>query len=173
MTTTDTRSEEQLGATAGELDPTSSAWLALTTGDAAPGMDAVAPEHGWPGEWFVFLTNFMAVLLGIGAAGAMLGLVVTLLSGDMRLAGLAALVAVGMALGCAVQGSLARHVKHFSRLGWWGAMAELALAALTKVNMILTQPGDWGGAAIGIVIDLLWMGYFWERHGDFDVDLLS
>jgi hypothetical protein len=153
------------------LDPSPSAWLPLTAGDTAGGRDVAAPEHGGPGEWFIFLSNLTAIGMGIGAAGAMLGLAFGLFAGDWKMMGITALAAVGLAIGCVVQSTLAKHVKHFSRWGWWGAMAELVVVTLTKVVALAADPGSFVGPAIGLAIDAVWLRYFWERRKDFDIDL--
>jgi hypothetical protein len=149
------------------LDPPPSTWLPLTAGDAARGRELAQPEHGWPASWFIFLSNLAALACGVGAVGVA---VATFM--DLVPPGTGAALFAGLVVGAVVQGSLARHVKHFTRWGWYGAMAELALATLTKVSTVTENPSAIGGAAIGIIIDLLWMHYFWERRADFDVDSL-
>ncbi len=153
------------------LESAPSAGLALTAGDVAVGRADAAPEHGWPGSLFIFLANLSAFGLGAGAAIATVALVSLLFGGDLEMAGLAGLAAVGLGVGSYVQRTLADHLSHFSRWGWWGAMAELAAVTLTKVAALFTDPASIGGTGIGIVIDLLWMRYFWERRADFDIDI--
>lgn len=153
------------------LDAPASPWLPLTAGEAARGQEIAPPEHGWPASWFIFLSNLAAFGLGLGAAGLSVATVVAVVAGSWGSAGMALLAALGCALGCVVQRSLATHVTNFTRWGWYGAMAELALATLTKVSAIVENPSTVGGAGVGIIIDLLWMHYFWERRADFDIDL--
>lgn len=172
MTLTEATPAYPLDAPAAPLpDPPPSAWLPLTAGDAASLQAAERPEHGWPGSLFVFLANLAALGLGLVALGAGLGVILFLLMGDWGPAGLAALACVGLSVGCVLQRTLASNVDHFTRWGWYGAMAELALVTLAKVQAIVTEPTDFVGPMIGIVLDLLWMAYFWERRADFDVDL--
>lgn len=153
------------------LDPAPSAWLPLTAGDAGFGKEVSAPEHGGPGDWFIFLSKLTAIGMGIGAGGAVLALVFGMFAGDGKMMGITALAAVGLAIGCVVQSTLARHVQHFSRWGWWGAMAELVVATLSKVVALAADPGSFMGPAIGLAIDAVWLRYFWERRKDFDIDL--
>jgi hypothetical protein len=153
------------------LEPPPVSGLPLTAGDAAQGMEVAAPEHGGAGDWFIFLSNLTAIGMGVGAAGAMLGLVFGLFAGDGKMMGITMLAAVGLAIGCVVQSTLAKHVKHFSRWGWWGAMAELTVATLAKVVALASDPGSFMGPAIGLTIDAVWLRYFWERRQDFDIDL--
>jgi hypothetical protein len=171
MTTQATIADPRTDEQAATLDPPPSAWLPLTAGDVARVRDTDAPEHGGPGQWFIFLGRLVAIGCAIGAVGSTVALVVALLAGEFQKAGWAALMVAGLALGSLVQSTLARHVEHFSRLGWWGAMAELSLATLSKVNVMVTKPDAFVGPLIGIVIDLLWMGYFWNRRADFGIDL--
>lgn len=151
--------------------PPASVWLPLTVEDRRAATPEGAPEHNWPASLFIFLTRLTAFGLGLGAVGAVIGTVVMLISGEWGTAGLMALAALGLALGCVVQGTLARSVKNFTRWGWYGAMAELVFLTLSKVNVIVTEPSAMVGALFGIALDLLWMNYFWERRADFDVDL--
>ena len=169
MTTADaTRGPQGEGAL---MESPPSAGLALTAGDAAMGRADVAPVHGWPASLFIFLANLSAFGLGAGAAIAAVVLVSMLFGGDLEAAGLAGLAAGGLGMGSYVQRTLANHLSHFSRWGWWGAMAELAAVTLTKVAALFTDPAAAVGTGMGIVVDVLWMRYFWGRRRDFDVDL--
>jgi hypothetical protein len=163
--------DQPLDALDPPLDPPPAAWLPLTAADVAGVQGAERPEHEWPGSLFVFLGNLVAFGMGLGAAGSGLLAIAFLLMGDWGPAGLAALAVVGLAVGSALQRTLANHVDHFTRWGWYGVMAELALVILAKVQTIATEPTYFMGPLIGIILDLLWMGYFWERRADFDVDL--
>ena len=172
MTTMETTLGQQIELPAGAaLEPVPATWLPLTAGDAAGGKELAAPEHEWPGSLFIFLTRMTAICMGVGAAGAGLGFVFGLLSGQTQIMGWTALAAVGLSIGCVVQGGLASQVRHFSRWGWWGAMAELSVATVTKVAAVAADPGSIVGLAFGIGIDLVWMNYFWSRRADFDIDL--
>lgn len=153
------------------LDPTASAWLPITAEDVAGPRPTEQPEHGWPGSLFIFLTNLAVIVCALGMIGAVVGVVVAGLGQDAGMAGLALLALGGLWLGYKVQSTLAQHVEHFTRWGWRGAMAELTLATLAKVNVLVTQPDSFVGPLIGIVLDLLWMSYFWDRRADFGIDL--
>lgn len=119
-------------------------------------------EHQWPGNLFIILSYITAVCVAGSAVG---GLGWGLYTGTGWLLGAAA----GGALWSVVQWRLAGEVKNFSHWGWYGAMLELAAASLAKVWSM--AEGNVVGGIIGLVIDLLWMQYFWERREQFDVDL--
>ena len=123
-------------------------------------MGEIKREHEWPGNLFVVLSYVAAVGLGASAVGSVGW---TLISGSLDVAGWA----VGGGIWAVLQWRLAGEVEHFSRWGWYGAMAELTVAAAAKVWAI--AEGNWG-AVVGLVFDLLWMSYFWERREQFDVD---
>lgn len=152
------------------LEPPLATWLPLTAADVAVDREERQPEHAWPGSLFIFLANLMAFGMGLGAVGASIGAVVSLFQGEWVRAGLVAAAAVGLGLGSFVQRTLGKHLSGFTRWGWYGAMGELGVAALAKVNaMVMT--GDLGGPLFGLVIDVLWMRYFWNRREDFGIDL--
>lgn len=130
----------------------------LFVGDRAE----AAREHEWPGSLFYVLSFVAAVGLGAGAVGC-------IAYGVFQLEPGMAALALLLGLGAAVQWRLATEVQHFSRWGWYGAMVELAAAAAAKVWSM--AEGNVVGGLIGLVIDLLWMSYFWERRDQFDVDL--
>lgn len=130
----------------------------LVVGDRAE----VKREHEWPGSLFFVLSYIVAVGLGAGAVGCAAWGVFTL---NPVTAGMALLLGAG----AAVQGRLATEVEHFSRWGWYGAMVELAAAAVAKLWSM--AQGNVVGGAIGLCIDLAWMAYFWERRDQFDIDL--
>ena len=121
----------------------------------------VRQEHEWPGSLFFVLSYIAAVGLGAGALGCA---VFGLFMGEFWMLGLAPVLGVG----AAVQWRLAREVEHFSRWGWYGAMVELAAAAVAKLWGMAN--GNVVGGAIGLGIDLMWMRYFWENRGQFDID---
>jgi hypothetical protein len=155
---------------AADLDPPASSWLPLTAADVQLPGETAAPEHGWPGSLFVLLSKLTAIGCGIGAAAAAVGCVIALLGGATEEAGLAALVVVGLGIGCMVQGTLGRRVEHFSRIAWWGAMAELVAVTAAKLNVLVADPGNIG-ALLGLVLDVVWIHYFWRRRADFDIDI--
>lgn len=131
---------------------------ALVVGDRPE----VERTHQWPANLFIVLSYVAAVGLAVGAVGSAGW---AILSGDMDKLGWA----VGAGLGAVLQWRLAGEVEHFTRWGWYGAMAELAAAVAAKAWSI--AEGNWVGGAIGLVLDLLWMSYFWESRDQFDVDL--
>jgi hypothetical protein len=177
MTATETTFAQPLDVPVEPLNPAPSAWLPLTAGDAGDAGDAgfgkevSVLEHGRPGDWFIFLSQLTAIGMGVGAVGAMIGFVIALLGGETEYLGVLALAMVGLSIGYEVQSTLAQHVKHFSRWGWWGAMAELVVVTLSKVVALAADPGSFMGPAIGLAIDAVWLRYFWERRQDFDIDL--
>lgn len=162
----ETTLRQQPDVTAEPLEPARSALAGLTIDDTGQPGDAAAPEHEWPASIFIFIANLTAFGFGLLAFAALLSLV---FGGGMP-RWLAALAVPLLAAACIVQRSLARHVSHFSRWGWYGAMAELLLATLSKVNAIVLEPALIGTVGFGVAIDLVWMRYFWERRADFDID---
>ncbi len=120
-----------------------------------------AREHEWPGNLFVILSYVAAVGLGASAVGSVGW---TFISGNLDVADWAVVGGIWAVL----QWRLAGEVEHFSRWGWYGAMAELTGAAAVKVWAMVE--GNWIGAAVGLILDLLWMSYFWERREQFDID---
>jgi hypothetical protein len=131
---------------------------AVVVGDRAE----VKREHEWPGSLFFVLSYIAAVGLGAGALGCV---AFGAFTGQMGMVG----TGVALGVGAAVQGRLAKEVEHFSRWGWYGAMVELAAAAVAKLWGMAN--GNVVGGAIGLAIDLAWMRYFWENRGQFDIDL--
>jgi hypothetical protein len=122
----------------------------------------VAREHEWPASLFFVLSYIAAVGLGAGALGCVAYGVFT---GELSRAGLGLLLGIG----AAVQWRLATEVEHFSRWGWYGAMVELAAAAVAKLWSMAN--GNVVGGAIGLGIDLMWMRHFWEHRDQYDIDL--
>ena len=162
--TTEAQADARSGA---PLEPAPATWLPLTAGDVHLDRASAPPEHGWPGSWFIFLAWLASIGMGVGVVGA----TIAMMTGFLPL-GKGLLMAAGLALGCVLQGWLANHVERFSRWGWYGAMAELGFAALGKFSLLVSDPaGEGMGAAFVMVIDLLWMRYFWNRRADFDVDI--
>lgn len=152
------------------LEPPLGRWLPLTAADVGDARERYTTEHAWPGSLFVFLARLLSLGMGAGAVVAVVGTVIGFIMGDWGPALLAAAAAVALGTGCVVQHSLGSHVSRFTRWGWYGAMGELAVAALAQVNVMATT-GDVGGPLFGLVIDVLWMRYFWNRRADFDIDL--
>lgn len=130
----------------------------VVVGEAAE----VERTHEWPGSMFIILSYVAAVGLAASAVGSVGW---GLFSGEPDLS----LWAVGAGAWSVLQWRLATAVQRFSRWGWYGAMAELGAAAAAKVWTIAST-GEVVGPAIGLVIDALWIGYFWERREQFDVD---
>lgn len=119
-------------------------------------------EHEWPG-WLFFV---LAYVVAMGLAAMAVGSVGwAAISGSMQ----PLLWAVAGSVGAVLQWRLAKAVEHFSRWGWIGAMAELGLAAAAKLGTLFS--GDYVGAVFGLVIDVMWMKYFWENREQFDIDI--
>lgn len=142
--------------------------ISITMGDTADEGPERTPAHAWPGSLFIFFTNLTAVGMGLGAVGCVIGLVYTLVTWQPMEALLVSLALVGLTVGCVVQRALAKHLRHFSRWGWWGAMAELTLSAAGNAQVLFATHS---GGFVGLVINLLMMGYFWNRRADFDIDI--
>ena len=70
--------------------------------------------------------------------------------------------------GSFVQQWLAREVERFTRWGWYGAMTEVGAATAAKLWAIAT--GSASGVGIMLILDVVWLRYFWRRRADFDVD---
>jgi hypothetical protein len=142
--------------------------IAITVGDAADDTPERTPEHEWPGSLFIFFANIAAIGMGVGAVACAFGIVYTLAYRKPEEAVFVALALVGLMAGCMVQRALARHLQHFSRWGWWGAMAELAVSAAGNAQVLFTTHSR---GFIGLVISLLMMRYFWRRRADFGIDI--
>lgn len=171
MNTTEATLAQQREVAGLDPAPYVSAALVLTAGDAAPDHAEEAPEHGRLGSLFIFVANLVAFGMGMGAAVAGAALVLTLFGRESLPPEILALALVGLGIGSYVQRELADQLSHFSRWGWWGAMAELVAVTLAKVAALFTDPASIGATGTGIVIDLLWLRYFWEHRRDFDIDL--
>lgn len=130
----------------------------LVVGEAAE----VPRTHEWPGALFIILSYVFSVGLAASAVGSVGWAVYT---GNPGLG----VWGVGAGVWSALQWRLAKAVEKSSRWGWYGAMGELSLAAAAKVWTFLST-GEVAGPAIGLLIDALWIGYFWERREQFDVD---
>ena len=141
----------------GGMDDLRQALPSVVVGEAAE----VERKHEWPGALFIILAYVTSVGLGASAVGSAGWAAYT---GDGDLARWALLAGAGSVL----QWRLARAVERSSRWGWFGAMAELGVAAAAKVWALST--GDVAGPVFGLVIDALWIGYFWDRRRQFDVD---
>jgi hypothetical protein len=123
---------------------------------------AVRKSHGWPGTLFYGFSYFVAVALG--GAALMTGIGVLTDPSPRYLA-----MTVGGGLWSVLQWRLAREVRHFSRWGWYGAMAEMGIASAAKV-WALAQ-GEIVGGVVGLAFDIYVLRYFWKRRADFDIDL--
>ena len=140
----------------------------VLVGDSRPvaaGEEETPVENQWPGGLFVFLSYLAAVGLGLGACMSAGAAAFGLGRPPLEMLGQAAI----MGAGAVFQWWLATEVDHASRWGWYGAMVELTAASAAKVWMM--AEGNVVGGLIGLIIDLLWMSYFWERRDQFDVDL--
>jgi hypothetical protein len=137
-------------------------------GDTADGSPERTPEHGWPGSLFIFFATIAALGMGIGAVACAFGIVYTLVYRQAEEAVFLALALVGLTVGCLVQRALSRHLQHFSRWGWRGAMAELAVSAAGNAQVLFTTHSR---GFIGLVISLLMMRYLWRRRADFGIDI--
>lgn len=124
--------------------------------------DAVKREHEWPGNLFVILSYVAAVGLAASAVGSIGWAFITGDGGKLAWG-------AGAAVWAVLQWRLAGEVQHFSRWGWYGAMAELTAASAAKIWTI--AEGNVVGGVIGLCIDIAWMSYFWDRRAEFDVDV--
>jgi hypothetical protein len=70
-----------------------------------------------------------------------------------------------------IQWRVVGEVRRFSRWGWYGAMAELAIASATKLVWVFLLPDQAFAFLILLGINVWMMRYFWTRRADFDVDL--
>lgn len=148
--------------------PAPAPWLPLTAGDAEHGREARTPEHGRPAKLFMLFTNLTVVASVFGAVGCAVGVVLGLVEGNLKLAALTAAAGVGLGVVALVQRTLARHVEHFSRWGWWGAVAQLTIGAATNASFLV---GNSSGGLVSTVVNLLLLRYFWRRRADFGVDI--
>ncbi|HEY0019682.1 MAG TPA: hypothetical protein VGC13_25485 [Longimicrobium sp.] len=134
----------------------------LTMGDIAV---PARRKHEWPAGLFILLSYVTAGGMAIGAVtfgafGVRYGLEPR---SWVRVA--------GVGVWCVLQWRLAREVKRFSRWGWYGAMAELAGAALVKLGVAATYLFTLPSALVVLAVNGAWMRYFWNRRADYDVDL--
>jgi hypothetical protein len=134
----------------------------LLVGDTA----IAAPRaHGLPGRFFIGFTCLMSFVSALRA----LVLVIAIGNGPgvpvwMWKQGLAACV------WAVLQWRLAGEVRRFSRWGWYGAMAELTLAALTQLFWVfLLRELAFLFVAL-LIADMFFLRYFWKRRVDFGID---
>ncbi|HEU0300243.1 MAG TPA: hypothetical protein VFR37_12330 [Longimicrobium sp.] len=165
-----TRTATEARLDAAELDPAIRASLPpVVVGEAPAAVVDPSEERPWDNDWpggvFVFLCYAVAAGLGIGACVSAGAAALGLGRPPLEMLGQAAV----MGAGAAFQWRLAGAVEHSSRWGWYGAMAELTAAAAAKVWLI--ADGNVVGGVIGLVIDLLWMRFFWNYREQFDVDV--
>lgn len=69
-----------------------------------------------------------------------------------------------------LQWRVAGEVRRFSRWGWYGAMAELGIAAATKAVWVFVFPEPAFVFLALLAIDAAWLRYFWNRRAQFDID---
>lgn len=126
----------------------------MVMGDAAV---AASREHGLRGTLFIGFSYLMA-------AGSGLSAILFAISG----VGTARNV-VGGLVWAVLQWRLAGEVRRFSRWGWYGAMAELAFAAATKLFWVFFLRELAFMFVMLLLIDALMLRYFWTRRAQFDV----
>jgi hypothetical protein len=146
--------------------PTALSGVSLTAGEADATRTYAPPTHGWPARLYIFLGSVGSVFTGFAAFAAAAGWFDTAPYGGR------VKVAVGLALSAVVQRLVARAVRRFSRWGWYAAMLSLAASVVTGVPLEL-DVGKWVASGIFIVLELLWMRYFWRRRADFGIDFGS
>jgi hypothetical protein len=132
---------------------------AIFVGESAVAAPAV---HAWPGKLFVGLSRLTAYGLAIYMVMA---LPYGLLGLNPRSLGMGLLAGVGVV----VQRRLAEGVAHFTRWGWYGAMAEVSAVTAAKLWALAT--GSASGIGVSLLLDVVWLRYFWRRRAEFDVDL--
>lgn len=126
----------------------------MVMGDAAI---ALPREHGLRGVLFIGFSYLMAVGSGLGA-------ILFAISG----VGTAINVVTGL-VWAVLQWRLATEVRRFSRWGWYGAVAELAGAAATKLFWVFVVRELAFVFLVLLVIDAFMLRYFWTRRDQFDV----
>lgn len=126
----------------------------MVVGDAA----FASPRlHGVRGTLFIGFSYVMAVGSGFSA-------ILFAVSG-----GLAGTNVITGSVWALLQWRLATEVRRFSRWGWYGAMAELAVAAATKLFWMFFLRDMAFVFIMLLVIDWLMLRYFWTRRDQFDV----
>lgn len=123
---------------------------------------AAPAEHAWPGKLFVILSWMIAAGLAIFAF-------VAIPSGLFMLEPMTVALGVGTGVWCLVQRQLTKGVQHFTRWGWYGAMMEVGAVTAAKLWALAT--GSASGIGISLLLDVVWLRYFWRRRAEFDVDL--
>ncbi len=134
---------------------------AIFVGESAVAVAAPA-VHAWPGKLFVALSRMIAAGLGIFAC-------VAIPSGLFMLEPMTVALGVGTGVWCLVQRRLTTGVRHFTRWGWYGAMMEVGVVTAGKLWALAT--GSASGIGISLLLDVVWLRYFWRRRAEFDVDL--
>lgn len=137
----------------------------LVMGDAAAG---TGRRHGWPGKLFIGMSYLTALGLGGGVLAMGLFLAEHARGASIYFPWQRLLLAGAW---CVLQWRLAGEVRRFSRWGWYGAMAELGAATVTKLGLALFAPFAVPWTLPAVAANLAWMRYFWKRRADFDVDL--
>lgn len=134
----------------------------LVMGDAAV---AAPRRHGLPGQLFIASSYVMSVSSAFGVvAFAFLATV----DAD---AGFAPWTrALATCVWAVLQWRVADEVRRFSRWGWYGAMAELGIAAASKVVWVFLLPEQAFAFLVLLGIEAGLLRYFWNRRAQFDVD---
>lgn len=144
--------------------PAALSGVPLTAGEADATRTYAPPMHGWPARLYIFLGRAGSLFTGFAAVAAALGWFDTApYGGPVKVAAVLAVTAV-------VQLTVANAVRRFSHWGWYAAMLSLGATVVTSIPLEL-DPGSWVAAGIYIVLELLWMRYFWRRRADFGIDL--
>jgi hypothetical protein len=118
--------------------------------------------HEWPGKLFVGLSWLIAGGLGILAC-------VTMSRGVLSLEPQTFGLGVAVGVWCLVQRRLTSGVRQFTRWGWYGAMMEVGAVTAAKLGALAM--GTASGVGLGLILDIVWLHYFWRRRADFGVDL--
>lgn len=126
----------------------------MVVGDAA---FASPREHGLRGTLFIGFSYVMA-------AGSAFSALLFAISG-----GVAGTNVITGLVWAVLQWRLATEVRRFSRWGWYGAVAELAAAAATKLVWVFVMPDLAFMFVVLLVIDAFMARYFWTRRAQFDV----
>lgn len=152
------------------LQPESDAQASSDVPEPLPGMvmgDAAVPatrRHGLRGTLFIAFSYMMAAISGV-----------TFVVFAYSAASSGSLVEAGWALGVGVlavlQWRLADEVRRFSRWGWYGAIAALAVAVVTKLFWAFALREVAYFFLSLLIVDALLLHYFWTRRDQFDVSV--
>lgn len=131
-----------------------------------------APRHGWPGVLYVMLMYAFA--------GAVLLVVGSWIAWEDAPAREGVLQAVAGVLVAGMAAGIAWSVQRFRPWGWWLSMLWLVGWLFTDMrgDLIAYLSPARGGSTLptsllggSVLLKLLWIGYFWVRRRDFDVQL--